>query len=177
MNLVDIECPHCGAVGHVEDAPKSPCLMGRCPVCGGHVLYFCGTVLPLDEDVIESHSLASIRDHIMNQIDEFLEDRVTMFLEAYAGEFGIDLRAEGSGSAAATSGGAVASRLEAEVDDEDGDEEYEIEVTLEEDEDGVEPSVRHPERGAITNDEVRDFVEIDLQLIDRAWYFEKYFQR
>lgn len=160
MNLVDIECPHCGAVGHVEDAPQSPCLMGRCPVCGGHVLYFCGSVLALDDSVLGSHSFGGIRSHIMEQIDNFLESRVTAFLEAYAEELGIDLTQDEPPARDDAQESVAAAVPQATTDPEPG---------------AKRPSVRNPERGTITSEEVRDFVDIDLRLIDKGWYFQKYF--
>ena len=65
-------------------------MMGQCPVCGGYVVYFCGASLALDEDVIGTHSLHTISNHILACIDEFLEWRVVEFLEEFADEFEIE---------------------------------------------------------------------------------------
>ena len=74
MAYAEIRCPHCSASGRVDNETNSPFMMGRCPVCEGYVVYFCGASLALEDQIIESHSLPIIRDHILGRIDEFLED-------------------------------------------------------------------------------------------------------
>jgi len=165
MAYLDIRCPHCGATGRVHNESNSAFLMGRCPVCGGYVVYFCGAALPIDEEVLQSHSLELIRDHIIEQIDMFLSERITGFLEEYAEELDIDVSADVRFEAVA--------RGEAEADEEFHERFEPVDDAV--DTAHVEPQIDEPEHTCITAEEVRDFVEIDLHLIDQSWYFEKYF--
>ena len=162
MAHAEIRCPHCSASGRVDNETNSPFMMGRCPVCGGYVVYFCGASLPLDDSVIDSHSLTVIRDHILGRIDEFLEERLTDFLQEYAEEFEI---------------ARVPSFEQEQIDDDDdshlGDEPHE--PGSQEQEYDVEASAEQREADAITDAEVADFLRIDLQLIDQAQYFNRYF--
>lgn len=89
MAYAQIKCPHCHADGRVDNDANSPFMMGRCPVCGGYVVYFCGASLKIENDVYATHSLETICDHILEVIDEFLESRLTDFLKEYATEFEI----------------------------------------------------------------------------------------
>ena len=90
MSYVEIKCPHCSASGRVQNETNSPFMMGRCPVCGGYVVYFCGASLALDDDVFATHALETIRNHILARIDGWMEERLTEFLDEYAEEFEID---------------------------------------------------------------------------------------
>ena len=156
MSHVEIHCPHCGATGRVDNDTQSPFMMGRCPVCSGYVVYFCGASLALDEDMIDSHSLVTVRDHILARIDEFLEERLTEFLEEYADEFHI----------ASISAAPQEQELTFEPVSQP---EFPSAVSA--------PSTPSAEavQPAITDAEVEDFLRIDLNLIDRSWYFEKHF--
>lgn len=160
MPAIEIRCPHCSASGRVDNESNSPFMMGRCPVCNGYVVYFCGTSLGLDDDAIDTHSLSVIRDHILCRIDEFLEARLTEFLEEYADEFQI----------------AAGNNLTLDVNSdlyEEGLDAYHTTpaqpVPL------MRPSSARCERGRITDAEVADFLRIDLNLIDRTSYFKQQF--
>ncbi len=161
MPYAEIKCPHCSAAGRVDNDANSPFMMGRCPVCGGYVVYFCGASLGLEDGVIGTHSLETIRNHILARIDEFLEARLTEFLEEYAEEFEIDHE-----------------RLHLLEADEEAEIQLEGEIVATQEDLGdshVQPSIRQPDLGQITDQELRDFLEIDIHLIDRSNHFQRHF--
>lgn len=176
MSFAEIKCPHCGASGRVDNDANSPFMMGRCPVCGGYVVYFCGASLALEDDVIATHSLETIRNHILARIDDFLEGRLTEFLEEYSDEFEIHHHAvrqleeycDEVEEESFTDGLPENLLPEAEAEDLEPPE-LSAPTPLQR------PSIRTPDLGQITDDEVKDFLEIDLHLIDRAAHFNRHF--
>lgn len=159
QSVIEVQCPFCKVRGQIVTPPIGSIIVGPCPQCGEIVLLFCGVVLPLDKEIIlngevedkKQHLNETIMELVTRRIDELVEnahDQETAEQEELTYEEDEDVtRAADCGDAEAlvAQGGA--------------DELYEVE----------------PVSDPITDEEVRDFVNIDLHLIDRKAYFDKVF--
>ena len=128
--------------------PMGAIIIGPCPECHELVVVFCGRVLPLDKEIMLNASFNEKREHIMNTLTSFLEDRVVHLLkEALSPE------------------------------EDDGQESVaEEEIPQVKQEVGGQPqSPRAGKPNEISETEAVDFVRSDLNLIDNRDYFKAIF--
>lgn len=90
LSLIEVECPHCGAKGRIMVPPVGAIIIGPCPQCQELVVVFCGQVLPLEKEIMSEGSLEERRDHLMDVLTRFLNDRLTKMLSH---DFGSDVSA------------------------------------------------------------------------------------
>ena len=76
LSLIEVTCPHCGARGQIMLPPLGAIIVGPCPECQGMVTVFCGRVLPLDRDIMVSGKPRQKRQHLMDVITLFVNERV-----------------------------------------------------------------------------------------------------
>ncbi len=180
--VIEVQCPFCDARGQIVTPPVGAIIVGPCPRCSELVLLFCGAVLPLDKEVIlnassdekKAHLTETIMDLVVKRIEELVDNAEAHLDEE---EFGVESLAElmDPGDAAPADAEAGAAKGEAAKSEAaepanppvDGES-----VPLRE----TVPSVAadHPTTG-ITEQEVRDFLDIDLHLIDRKVHFDRVF--
>ena len=153
LSLIEVKCPHCGAQGQIMLPPLGAIIIGPCPECEGMVVVFCGRVLPLDKEIMLNGGLEEKRDHLMEVLNEFLKDRIERLFEqaASAPETALDEAEEGLASPDSADPHATA------------------------------PDGRRAPFGKniivpITDDEVQNFVDIDLKLLDNKDYFKAVFE-
>lgn len=60
--------------------PIGAMIIGPCPQCKEMVVVFCGQVLALDKDVMQTGELEERREHLMSVLTDFLKDRVGKLL-------------------------------------------------------------------------------------------------
>ena len=80
LQLIEVQCPHCGAKGQIMVPPIGAMIIGPCPQCKEMVVVFCGQVLPLDKDIMQGGELEERREHLMTVLTDFLRDRVGKLL-------------------------------------------------------------------------------------------------
>lgn len=80
LSLIEVQCPHCGARGQIMVPPIGAIIIGPCPQCSELVVIFCGHVLALDKDIMESGTTDDRREHLMLVLTEFLQDRIAKLL-------------------------------------------------------------------------------------------------
>ena len=145
-----ITCPHCGHRHVVASrVPKDVVVVMPCPACSDLVILFRTKIVGLKRKVVEEGSFEEKKSHISEVIAHFLEPGMIWPDGVMTGEPSADhddLDAEG-----------LAEMMEAEDDDAQED----LSSA-----DGGRP---------ISQGEVDHFVTIDLQRIDDASYFRKYF--
>ena len=147
LSLIEVQCPHCGARGQIMIPPVGAIIIGPCPQCRELVVVFCGHVLALEKDLMESGSVGERRDHLLSVLTGFLQERVTKLLSGETpmedeemGDF-YETPSEGpEGNAEAFEGGT--------------------------------PS----ERGKISQSEFERFTDVDLKLLDNTAYFKSVFE-
>ena len=80
LSLIEVQCPHCGARGQIMIPPVGSIIIGPCPQCEELVVVFCGHVLPLDKQLMESGTVDDRRDHLLTALTGFLHERVHRLL-------------------------------------------------------------------------------------------------
>ena len=174
--VIEVQCPFCKARGQIVTPPLGAIIVGPCPRCNELVLLFCGAVLPLDKDIIlqatpdekKSHLTDTIMELVVNRIEELVDNAEgstdeplieTDDVIAEAVELAEEAVAEAE-DAVAEAGAASVPAVTAEAPTE---------------------SARVPSVAtdgpvtAITDQEVQDFLNIDLHLIDRKQHFDRVF--
>lgn len=144
-----VTCPHCGH-RHVvaSQVPKDVVVVMPCPACSDLVIMFRNKVVGMKRQVVEEGSFDDKKAHIAEVIAHFLEPGMLWPDGVMTGEPDMD--------AEPFDGEELAPPLEADLD----------EVEEAPSADGGTP---------ISQGEVDHFVTIDLQRIDDAAYFRKYF--
>ena len=84
-HLVEVTCPHCGAHGRVMLPVASAIVIGPCPRCSELVCIFCGSGLPLRKEIILSGSDDEKREHLLEVLVNFLEERIGELVEQMSG--------------------------------------------------------------------------------------------
>ena len=80
LQLIEVQCPHCGARGQIMVPPIGAMIIGPCPQCKEMVVVFCGQVLALDKDIMQGGEVEERREHLMSVLTDFLRDRVGKLL-------------------------------------------------------------------------------------------------
>ena len=148
-----VTCPHCGHRHVVATrVPKDVVVVMPCPACSDLVIMFRSKIVGMKRKVVEEGSFEDKKAHIAEVIAHFLEPGMLWPDGVMTGEPGAESESEGLDAEG------LAEFMEG--DDEDGEQDASSAV------DGGPP---------ITQGEVDHFVTIDLQRIDDASYFRKYF--
>lgn len=141
--LIDVKCPHCGAVTHAMLPPNGLILIGPCPECREFVALFCGVPLPVHKDIILYGSLEERHEHILSVLTSFLDERIGALLEQIDQEGSLpadDPKPRGAAPAP------TAHKPES-------------------------LSAPRPPQGRITRAEIKRFVEEELPRLDDSGYF------
>ncbi|HOZ49282.1 MAG TPA: hypothetical protein PLO37_25200 [Candidatus Hydrogenedentes bacterium] len=155
LSLIEVKCPHCGARGQLMLPPLGSLIVGPCPECEELVVVFCGCVLPLEKEIMLHGDVEEKRDHLVQVLTGFIEDRVSQMLKNALEE---------------------RERTEAdELDEADEAERHEHEGDLEEIPEDIPELPSTPKNAVISRCEVDDFVRVDLNLIDNRDYFRAIF--
>ena len=94
LSLIEVTCPHCGVQGQIMLPPLGAIIIGPCPECSEMVVVFSGRVLALDKEIMQGDSAQSKRDHLMEVLRGFLEERVSRLFEDADDFIGKDALAE-----------------------------------------------------------------------------------
>jgi hypothetical protein len=128
----------------------------KCFECGQFNLYIAGHVLSLDQEIMTEGSDEQRVDHIVDKVEtfaaEFAEDAFNKVERLVNVNVDIELDKTGHPKKRRNKKKRTGRR----------------EKTLQ-------PSVKQANAPAISAEEIRDFVKIDLNLIDKKWFFDKHF--
>lgn len=153
LSLIEVKCPHCGAQGQIMLPPLGAIIVGPCPECKEMVVVFCGRVMPLDKQVMESGTLEDKQDHLIEVLGSFLQERVRRLFSA-----------------------PPATREESEQASPPAQDNLgEHDETSESPAPGAISLTGGAPRDMITDEEVMNFVNYDLKLIDNPKYFKAVF--
>lgn len=152
LSLIEVKCPHCGAQGQIMLPPLGAIIIGPCPECEGMVVVFCGRVLPLDKEVMADGPLEEKREHLLEVLNDFLRERVERLFE----------------------------QLPAQPDEVEDTPAESLEADGGEGMGGAGPVTPAPYGKKIvvpiTEDEVSNFINVDLKLLDNRDYFKAVFE-
>lgn len=141
LSVVEIKCPHCGAVGQVIVPPMGQITIGPCPRCQELVVLFEGRVFPLDKETMIYGTYEEKREHLLSILIQFLKEQVEELIP--------DEREYTEPPAAKAKPKRYGKRYK--------------------------PTVRNPRAGKISEQELEDFLRIDIPLLSRRDYFEQSF--
>lgn len=149
LSLIEVQCPHCGARGQIMIPPVGSIIIGPCPECEELVVVFCGHVLPLDKQLMESGTIDERREHLLTALTGFLHERVNKLL------------------------------LGPQADGEFADEGFDNEFAgpMDDQDNPVQPSLESPEQTLISETEMERFTDVDLKLLDNTAYFRSVFEQ
>ena len=148
LSLIEVQCPHCSARGHIMIPPVGAIIIGPCPQCRKLVVVFCGHVLPLDRGLMESGSVEERGDHLLSVLTQFLQERVSKLL---SGETPMEE-------------GEMGDYYETPSEGPEGNPE-------------ASESEKPSERGEISQSEFESFMDVDLKLLDNTAYFKSVFEQ
>ena len=132
--------------------PVGSVIIGPCPKCSELVVIFCGQALPLDKDVMASDSMEDRREHLLTVLNDFLRERITGILNEEANF----------------------EEMQPVDDAEIGD--FIADDAIKDEPDVGFEAVVEPEKSVnISQDEVDQFTEVDLKLLDNRAYFKSVF--
>jgi hypothetical protein len=154
LSLIEVQCPHCGAQGQIMVPPVGAVIIGPCPECKELVVVFCGQVLALDKEIMESGSIEERREHLLGVLHEFLEDRIVKILDEDTLTSSTDNQEEESYEELEYSE-ALSETPEFEMGDEE------------------EATKNSP--APISQVEMERFMDVDLKLLDNKAYFRSVF--
>ncbi len=79
--VIDIKCPHCGAMARAILPPEGLIVLGPCPSCNEFVLLLANVPLPVDKSIIIHGSPEERYEHILSVLNAFIEQRVATLVE------------------------------------------------------------------------------------------------
>ena len=161
LSLIEVICPHCGAKGQIMLPPVGAIIVGPCPECKGLVVVFCGQVLALDNEVMLNGSIEEQRDHLMNVLTTFLQDRVVDLVSEQADPSGVSALSDSVDMTEDDGAPVQTPKHSPEAAHEQNDSELQ--------------EVTRPTGRGISDDEKRAFVDMELRLLDNKNYFRAIF--
>jgi phage FluMu protein Com len=77
LSVIEVKCPHCGAVGQIIVPPLGQITIGPCPRCQELVVLFEGRVFPLDKETMIYGTTHQKRKHLCSTLTQHLKDQVS----------------------------------------------------------------------------------------------------
>ncbi len=159
LSFINMKCSACEAVYTLSIEQLNIVLLFKCYECGQHNAYVAGNILELDQEIMTEGSDAEKRKHIVETVQEFV--------------------CEFSENVFANIDRMINVNVEIEMEE---PRRRRRKRMKEKSESAKEipghqpvPSVQQVDAPEITADDVKDFVKIDLNLIDKKHYFDKFF--
>lgn len=82
LSLMNVQCPHCHAQGHIITPPPGSIIVGPCPECQEMVVVFGGRVLPLDKQIMLHGNVEARKEHLLEVIGVFIDAKIDQLLTA-----------------------------------------------------------------------------------------------
>jgi hypothetical protein len=130
--------------------PVGAIIIGPCPQCNELVVVFCGHVLPLEKQIMESAGIEERREHLLHVLTEFLQDRIGKLMTEES-----EAEAESDNY---------------ETTESDSDTETADAVAK------TEEPKKQDKQTPISDGELERFASIDLKLLDNKAYFKSVFE-
>ncbi len=155
MSLIEVICPHCGAKGRIMAPPVGTIVFGPCPECQEMVAIFCGQALPLDKEIMGNGGEDEKKEHLLETLGGFLQDRIEHMFQADGDLAGLAEAVQQSLQ--------KAKQNRADAENEDDSRQVPLEAT------------QPHHRARISEAELDTFRNIELKLIDNKEYFRAVF--
>ncbi len=157
LSFINMECPSCGSVYTLSVEDPNVIATFSCFECEQNCVYFAGRVLTLDKQIMESAEDGTKRQHVKEALQQYADalsrDALGNTGKVVNVNTPVDLGLpEDNGN------------LGARAKQHNGVRRGQCQ-----------PSIRRPEAPEISRQDVRDFVRIDLNLIDDRKHFDECF--
>ncbi len=146
LSVIEVKCPHCGAVGQIIVPPLGQITIGPCPRCQELVVLFEGRVFPLNKETMIYGTSKQKRKHLCSTLSQYLRVQVE---ELIPDEQEFDGRLLTGQKLTGQKKKRQSKRYK--------------------------PSVRNPKARGISKQETEDFLRIDIPLLSSKDYFEQFF--
>lgn len=172
ISFITVTCPHCGISGQIVMPPAGSVIVGPCPRCGKPVVLFHGWVLPLEKGVMESGNTGDIRQHVKDVLSQFIIERVDRLFDHIEAE-----RRKGAESQATSESrpGEGDSRNVESGEHKPADAEPFRRFIVSQLLHRMSMENRKRSAGKITDREIQQFVQEELNKIDDSDYFRSIF--
>ena len=145
--MIYVRCPYCKSSGYISPPPPRTILMGPCPMCGEPVALYNNKVIGLRRKMLGEGDFGERIQSLA---------RIIKYINSQGGvvdEKGVE-------------------NLIREAEEQIGEETHSCNHSHDR---GMLPSIREPVDSPITPEEVHDFLRIDLSLLAKKEYFDKFF--
>jgi len=146
--MIRVACPYCKSSGYIAPPPPQTILMGPCPICAEPVALYNGKVIGLKKKLLGEGVSGEKIQSLARVIMEYINSQA-----GHVDEKGIERFIQGVEDHAVEEAGGEESASDIEVS----------------------PSIRNPIASPITNEEIEDFLRIDLPLLGKKKYFDRHF--
>lgn len=156
LSFLNMKCRGCESVYTLSIEELSVAVLFKCFECGQYNIYIAGHVLELDQDIMNEGSDEERTSHIAEIVEEFASEFAKNALTKVDRLVNVNVEIDLS----------KAGHPKKKRKKKNG---------LSKHEPSMQPSVKHANAPVISSEEVRDFVKIDLNLIDKKRFFDKFF--
>ena len=158
VSSIDLECPCCESVYTLTSEEANVLILYQCPECRQYSAYLAGHMIMLDKDIMDKGAYIERRSYIIKALQlwtcRFADNILRNVSKVINVNVDVGLRDTDLHDPSFMQGVEKTSKLSAP------------EFT---------PTVLWADAPPITDKEIQDFVSIDLNLIDRKHYFDRFF--
>lgn len=159
LSFLTMQCPECGSEYTLSIEELNVLVLFKCFECGRHNVYVAGHVLMLDNDIMNEGAEDEKRRHIVETVQLFALDFAGNVLNAVDRVINVNMEIDMP----------QARRSKKKTSTRKRDRATEMPAG------GLCPSVKLKDAPEISFEEVQDFRKIDLNLIDKREFFDKFF--
>ncbi|MBI4832460.1 MAG: hypothetical protein HY801_13115 [Candidatus Lindowbacteria bacterium] len=159
LSFLNMKCCSCESVYTLSIEELNIVVLFKCFECGHHNMYIAGHVLPLDEQIMTEGTDEEKGAHVFEGVQQFAFDFAYDVMDKVSRIVNVNVEID-----LPDSGRRKPKRIKKKA-----------RAAKEISGRRVSPSVQRSDAPQISTDEVRDFVKIDLNLIDKQRYFNKFF--
>jgi Zn ribbon nucleic-acid-binding protein len=160
LSFINMKCSACEAVYTLSIEQLNIVLLFKCYECGQHNVYVAGNIIELDQKIMTEGTDADKRKHIVEMVQDFASEYAENVFAHIDRMINVNVDIEIK----------KPRRRRRKRMTENSEQARELPRSV------PVPSVKHADAPEITAAEVKDFVQIDLNLIDKKHYFDKFFR-
>ena len=165
LSFINMKCPACESVYTLSVEELNIVLLFKCYECGQHNVYVAGNVLQLDQKIMTEGTDEEKKKHIVETVQLFACEFAVNVFGNIDRIINVNVEVDlGQGRRKRRR----VKRKSMQRKEISGGQEIHGEIR-------PSPSITHKNAPEISAEELRDFVKIDLNLIDKKWYFDKFF--
>jgi len=158
LSSLNLRCSSCDSMYTLSVEDLKVLALFRCDHCGQYNAYISGHILVLDEDIMDNGTKMERQGHVIEVVQDwargFADNILAKVNSVIDVNVDIDLPISDSCDFGPLSKGEEAEKLSTS---------------------NLHPTILWVDAPAITKEEVRDFIRIDLNLVSRKRYFDRFF--